>query len=348
MPLQESTIRAKRLMTLKRLIISHRGRAWRTKELADELNVSEDTISRDLKELSRDGSLPLITRGSTAGFTWELAPDYHPPLDPLVLDFADGAALYAAARLLWQQHDERNDAVRHALLQLISILPQPLSEHLETVVAERRSETASTDTTSIFAALSQGWLSGRIVELTYDPPNIPRYTCHFAPYLLEPSGIGHTLYFIGHSDPPGELRTYKLERIRAATLTSEPFEVPSDFDAIALRERAWGIMYGKGELVHVKLRFSQFVSRRVRETTWHTSQKLTDAHDGLIWEADIGDITEIRPWIRGWGAECEVLEPEELRDDLVREARRLALMYGISATNTQEEHSLFSDLFGED
>ena len=48
----------------------------------------------------------------------------------------DGAALYAAARLLWQQQDERNDAVRRALLQLIAILPEPLNMHLETMVKD--------------------------------------------------------------------------------------------------------------------------------------------------------------------------------------------------------------------
>lgn len=347
MPVHESTNRAKRLMTLKRRIISHPGKKWRTKELADELGVSEDTIFRDLTDMSGDGTLPLINDGVRANFTWQLSPNYHAPLEPLHLDYADGAALYAAARLLWQQQDERNDAVRDALLQLISILPEPLQGYLGAVVADGPQDTGMQDTTSIFGALSQGWLSGRVVELTYDPPNKQVYTCRFAPYLLEPSGIGYTLYFIGHSDPPNELRTYKLERIRAASLTKDTFTVPADFDGVALLRRAWGVMYGDTEPVHVKLRFSQYVSRRVRETTWHSSQTLTSVPEGLIWEADIGDITEIRPWIRGWGAECEVLEPQALRDELIQEARRLMLTYGISSS-TQDEHSLFSDLFGEE
>lgn len=346
MPAQDSTNRAKRLMTLKRMIVSQPGRKWRTKELADELGVSEDTIFRDLKDMSRDGTLPLISSGSTANFTWELSPDYRAPLESLHLDYADGSALYAAARLLWQQN-VHNDVVRIALLQLVSILPDPLREHLETVVAERTPQNPLPDLTQIFTALSQGWLSNRVVELTYDPPNKRVYTCRFAPYLLEPSGIGHTLYFIGYSDPPGELRTYKLERIRAAALTKDSFIVPNDFDPVDLLQRAWGIMYGNDEPVHVKLRFSQYVSRRVLETTWHASQTITAEPDGLIWEADIGDTTEIRPWIRGWGADCEVLEPLALRDEMVQETRRLMGTYGISPS-TQEDHSLFSDLFGEE
>jgi predicted DNA-binding transcriptional regulator YafY len=346
MPTQDAKIRAKRLMTLKRHIVSHPGRKWRTKELADELGVSEDTIFRDLSDMSGDGTLPLISEGLRANFTWQLSPDHRAPLEPLHLDYADGAAFYAAVRLLWQQN-VHNDVFRITLLQLVSILPDPLREHLETVVAARKPQNSLPNVTPIFIALSQAWLSRRVVELTYDPPQKRVYTCRFAPYLLEPSGIGHTLYFIGYSDPPGELRTYKLERIRAVTLTSDTFHVPDDFDPVDLLSRAWGVMYGDEDPVHVKLRFSQYVSRRVRETTWHSSQTLTDVPEGLIWEADIGDITEIRPWIRGWGADCEVLEPQELRDEMMREARRLALTYGIEPAS-QEEHSLFSDLFGEE
>lgn len=328
MPADDSMSRAKRLMTLERMIISNPGRKWRTKEFADALNVSEDTITRDLKELSYNGRLPLITPRTTAGFTWELDPDFHARLEPLHLDYADGAALYAAARLLWQQQDQRNDIVRHALLQLISILPEPVREHLEAVVTEHPPEAPTPDTTTIFGLLSQGWLSGRIVELTYDPPNRPSYTRRFAPYLLEPSGIGHTLYFIGYSDPPGALRTYKLERIRAATLTDEPFTVPSDFDGVALLKRAWGVNYGDADLVHVRLRFSAVASRRVRETIWHGSQVIEDLPDGsCIFTVQIGSTLELKPWIRQWGADVEVLAPQSLREEIANEARATASRY---------------------
>ncbi|MGO8948889.1 MAG: helix-turn-helix transcriptional regulator [Ktedonobacterales bacterium] len=329
MPAQESTNRAKRLLTLRQLIVSQPGRKWRTKELASRLNVSEDTVSRDLRDMSGDGTLPLISSGSTANFTWELSPDYRPPLEPLHLDYADGAALYAAARLLWQQQDERNDTVRDALLQLISILPKPLNMHLEAMVEGAAPQIAGQDATAIFKALSGGWLGGRIVELTYEPPNRPQYTRRFAPYLLEPSGIGHTVYFIGHSDPPGALRTYKLERIRAATLTNDSFTIPSDFGGVARLQNAWGINYGEGDPIEVRLRFTNTVSRRVRETTWHASQRIADLPDGgCLFTVQIGSALELKPWIRQWGPDVEVLTPQSLRDEIADEARATARIYG--------------------
>jgi predicted DNA-binding transcriptional regulator YafY len=351
MPAQDAFNRAIRLIQLERLLLDDPQRKWRTSEVARKLNVSVDTAFDDLQGLSLSGLVPLVSEGSTANFTWQVSPDARVSLPPLRLDYAQGAALYAAARLLSQQQDERNDTVRSALGALISVLPTPLRPQLEAVVTDLARPPVAGNVTDIFQTLSQAWLSRRVVTVDYDPPRRRRYTCRFAPYLLEPSGIGHTLYFIGHSDPPSELRTYKLERIRHAALTEETFIIPDDFDGIALLRRAWGVMYGDGDLETVKLRFSQFVSKRVRETRWHPSEKLTDTAEGLVWEAQIGDITEIRPWIRGWGADCEVLEPAGLRDEMIAEARRLARRYGIgqaSGASDGPDQGLLDALFGKE
>ncbi len=88
-------------------------------------------------------------------------------------------------------------------------------------------------------------------------------------------------------------------------------------------------MYGDEELVEVRLRFSHFVTKRVKETLWHPSQQINDTADGCEWTAQIGDTLEIENWIRGWGADCEVLAPQELRQSMAQQARRLAHMYGV-------------------
>lgn len=339
----------RRLNDLEQLLLSQPERRWRTSEIAQKLGVSEDTAMRDLVELSTSGRVPLY---NPTTFIWQVTPGSKATLPPLQLEYAQGAALYAAARLLSQQYDERNDHVRSAITQLISILPEPLRPHLQTIMLQLgETVQAPSNISSIFEALSQGWLLRRVVRLHYDPPHLTPYTCQFHPYLLEPSAIGRTIYFIGSSDPPQALRTYKLERVRHAELTKETFEIPDNFDGPALLRKAWGVMYGDGEAAHVKLRFTQFVSKRVRETRWHPSEVVTELPGGLTWEADIGDVTEIRPWIRGWGADCEVLEPASLREEMMREAQRLSKLYGIEpkgASGTGIDQSLFDDLFGEE
>lgn len=352
MPEQDSHKRAERLVKLVMMLIRQPERKWTTNEIAELMHVSVDTAFRDLQDLGRTGAVPLSSDGTRKAFIWFLLPESQAELPPLRLEYAEGAAMYAATRLLSQLHDGRNDSVNAAILHLIGVLPTPLRPHLETIARQLpQPEAARAHLSKIFDALSQGWLLRRVVKLHYEPPHINPYTCYFAPYLLEPSAIGRTLYFIGYSNPPQALRTYKLERVRYAELTKEEFEIPEDFDGPALLRKAWGVMYGDGEAAHVKLRFTQFVSKRVRETRWHPSEDVTELPGGLTWEADIGDVTEIRPWIRTWGADCEVLEPADLREEMMAEARRLARLYGIEskrASGDGPDQSLLDDLFGEE
>ncbi|HEY7122530.1 MAG TPA: WYL domain-containing protein [Ktedonobacterales bacterium] len=352
MPEQESVKRVERLVKLVILFIKQPERHWRTSEIAKLTHVSIDTAFRDLQDLSRTGALPLSSEGTTRDFVWFLLPESQAELPPLRLEYAEGAAMYAALKMLSQLHDGQNAAVNAAILHLIGVLPTPLRPHLEAIAKQQEQPAVAQDHLSnLFEALSQGWVLRRVVKLHYEPLHLTPYTCQFHPYLLEPSAIGRTLYFIGYSDPPKALRTYKLERVRYAELTKEPFEIPDDFDGLALLRKAWGVMYGDGEVARVKLHFTQFVSKRVRETRWHPSETVTHHPGGLLWEADISDVTEIRPWIRSWGADCEVLEPASLRKELIREAQRFSKLYGIEpkgASGTDREQSLFEDLFGEE
>jgi CRISPR-associated endonuclease/helicase Cas3 len=124
-----------------------------------------------------------------------------------------------------------------------------------------------------------------------------------------------------------DLRTYKLERIQKAELTDEPFTLSPDFDGPQLLKQAWGVMYGDEQPVEVRLRFSAEVTPRVRETRWHPSQHVRLTREGCEWSALIGDTLEIEPWIRTWGADCEVLAPDALRESIISHVRRASRLY---------------------
>lgn len=58
----------------------------------------------------------------------------------------------------------------------------------------------------------------------------------------------------------------------------------------------------------------------IRECTWHRSQKIEDELDGsIILTLPVTDLWEVKHWLIGFGAEAEVLEPAELRDDVKAE-----------------------------
>ncbi len=185
MPSTESANKAERIILMQALLLGQPGRQWRTREIADTFGISEDTAKRDLTYLSETGKVPLITSGVTANYAWKVMPESQATLPLLRLDYVQGAALYAATRLLSQQQDERNDAVHAAIISIVQILPGPLRPHLTTIARQVSAQSAARDNRSAaFNALSQGWLLRRVVKLTYEPAHGSVYSCRFAPYLL--------------------------------------------------------------------------------------------------------------------------------------------------------------------
>ena len=98
------------------------------------------------------------------------------------------------------------------------------------------------------------------------------------------------------------------------------------------------------------MRFGPNVLKRVMETRWHFSEDKHDDPDRpgyLIWRAKVADTLDMLPWIRGWGADCEVLEPKELRETLMGEAKAMAEQYGwFVSSQPGGKASTLDDFFG--
>jgi predicted DNA-binding transcriptional regulator YafY len=66
----------------------------------------------------------------------------------------------------------------------------------------------------------------------------------------------------------------------------------------------------------------------VRESNWHESQQIDELLDGgCVLRITVGSTQEMKPWIRQWGPDCEVLAPEALRQEIADEMRRAGARY---------------------
>ena len=311
-------------------LFQEQNRHWRTREIAERLGINEDTANNYLNDLSYSGILP-VTRESR-NTPWYLPEGAVIPRLELSLSHAEAVSFYLAGRLLAQTQDEENWHMTMALQKLIQALPPSLQEGRKILTELLLVDDAQRpNMSSIFQALASGWVNRQRVRLTYAPRGKREFDCFFDPYLLEPSAIGRTIYVLGHSSIGQALRSYKLERIKRAELTSQTFELSADFKGAEHLQQAWIVMYSEETPVRVRLRFSAEAASRVRETRWHPTQEITLTRDGCEWSALIGDTLEIEPWIRGWGAECEVLEPPELRETVMSHVRRSMEVYGLHA-----------------
>src|SRR5947207_3339907 len=189
MPKSDANTKADRLYRLQQLF-EQPGQRLRTCDIADKLGITDDTVKSYIDELSESGRLPLTKEGHY----WMLMEGGRIPLLKVHLNIHEASALYIAGRLLAQIHDERNMAVITALSKLVNALPEPLRAHQRAMIemAEQR-QVNQPDRSKIFSELTLGWALHKRVRLLYAPPGKRRFECSFAPYLLEPSGIGRTV-----------------------------------------------------------------------------------------------------------------------------------------------------------
>ncbi|HWQ11345.1 MAG TPA: WYL domain-containing protein [Roseiflexaceae bacterium] len=331
MPATES--RYERLDAIERRL-AQRPEGWTTGELARELGVDPSTIFRDLTLLESRGT-GLIQQGR------RYILDHRRSLHAVKLTSNEVLALYLAARLLSRHSDEHNPHVVKALEKLadsLSIRSPLMARHIAQAAAAVQERRTRREYVTALEALTQGWAERRKVRLRYRSYTKDETTERtFAPYFIEPSGIGYACYVIGHDDLRGTVRTLKVERIHEAQLTDERYVVPDDFDPQRLLASAWGVVWRAEGEIEVTLRFAPSVVRRVKESVWHHSQRIEDLPDGAcLFTVRVGSTLELKPWVRQWGSAVSVIGPPEFRDEIAAEVREMARLYGVCASEGQD------------
>ena len=283
-------------------------------DIARRLGVSKRTVYRDLESMSLDAELPIWQEGGR----WGLEDGAFLP--PLALTLDEAMTLFLAARILAKASDEHDSELIGAFVKLAEVLPPVLAEHVRATVDAYAATPTDERFTRVFRTLTEAWANRRVVEIDYGPgvydrDKPPRHA-RVRPYAIEPSALTRALYLVGFDEERAALRTFKVERILAASVTPETFVAPPSEQVARDMLRAWDVIADEPP-VRVVARFGADVAARVAETRWHPSQELEPQADGtLLWTATVSGSREIRSWLLGWGPNAEVLEPVELRNEV--------------------------------
>ena len=125
-----------------------------------------------------------------------------------------------------------------------------------------------------------------------------------------------SLYLVAAYEPEGKPYLFAVDRMRATKPRRDRFEYPDEqtYDPHRLFEGSFGIWQEPdGEPTEVELIFAQrpYLQRYLRERTWHPSQQFEELADGrLRLTFTVTSLVEVRPWIRSFGDDVEVLRPD--------------------------------------
>lgn len=217
-----------------------------------------------------------------------------------------------------------------AALKLESALPQGVREHIGSVMEHLEVRLPAAVRTegvdNLVEKLSDAITRRRICDLVYlsfyERKQI-RETVHPLRLIF----VQRAWYLLAWSVREGDIRTYKLARVKKLELNGGTFTPPPAARVDNHLGAAWS-MIPEGKLHDIHLHFSDKVAGNVAEVLWHPSQQVTWREDGsLEFTARVDGLGEITWWILGYGDEVRMLGPSELALRVRDMARRMAALY---------------------
>ena len=124
----------------------------------------------------------------------------------------------------------------------------------------------------------------------------------------------------------GKLKQYIIDKIVSVKSTGRKFE-KGGYSFSELFDHSWKSWLGTDKF-RVKLWLSPYWAERVRPRMLINEQRITKNDDGsIIFECTVNSLNEIAGWIVGRGEGVKVLEPPELKDQVISLARDVLSNY---------------------
>ena len=322
-------MRASRLVSLL-LLLQTRG-LLTAAELAAELEVSIRTVHRDVDALAESGVPIYAERGVHGGI--RLVDGYRTRLTGLTADEAEALFLSGipgpAAEL------GLGTVVAAARLKVLASLPGELRGRATRLVERFHLDASgwfqAGEPVPALSTLADAVWNGQRVDIDYDRGQT------IANRRLEPLGLvlkAGVWYVVALAD--GQARTYRVSRVKRATALEERFERPADFDLAAFWAESSAAYEREVPRVDVILRVDPDRLGHLRDAV---GSGAVDAADRLPEDDPAGWIRlrlrldwpdEVPARLLAAGSSIEVLDPPEIRDRLVRIARRVLERYGVA------------------
>ena len=319
-------MRASRLVNLLLLLQSRGGLT--ASELARELEVSVRTVHRDVEELSAAGVPIFAERGPLGGI--RLVDGYRTRLTGMTAEEAEGLFLSGlpgpAAQL------GLGTVVAAAQLKVMAALPPELRSRASRIVQRFHLDAAgwfqATESVPHLATLSAAVWSGHTVRIAYERGE------GTTERIVGPLGIvlkGGVWYVVGLVE--GQMRTYRVSRVRDAELLEDRVDRPDDFDLAAYWSESSAAYERQTPMIDVVVRIPedklwQLMTVFGRGTVNRAERLEAGDPAGILrLRMTLSWPDEVPGLLMAVGPNLEVLEQTEVRDKVIDRAGRLVARY---------------------
>ena len=319
-------MRASRLLTIMMLLQS-RGRMT-AEALAEELEISVRTVYRDIDQLSASGVPVYADVGRNGGFA--LLEGWRTRLTGLTPP--EAKALFLAGLPGPAAELGLGDAMADAELKLLAALPADWQDEARRVSSrfhlDPRGWFQPTETVEALRRVADAVWSERQIAVTYES------WTKVTDRILEPLGLvlkSGLWYMVAQHD--AQPRTYRLEAVRALTITDATFTRPKDFDLAAYWAESTAQFEKDVYIGTAEVRASERGVKRLKELnatyrrTIEESAAVPDQDGWIQVSIPIEETSWTASLFTRIGADLEVLSPPELREAMRDVATRMAALY---------------------
>lgn len=316
-------MRADRLLSIL-MLLQARGRMT-ARALAQELEVSERTIYRDMDALSVAGVPVYTERGPGGGC--QLIEDYQTRLTGLTDSEVQALAMLQTPRPL--QELGLGAPLRAAMLKVLASLPDARRDDDARVRLHVDPEPWSAEERPAVPLLSmvyEALVQQRRLRISRLAPFGSAVVRVVDPYgLVAKAGRWYLVCGDG-----GHTQTRRIDHLLEATPLDEPAIVPPDFDLAAHWERSWRALMRERPVYWVELRAQEALLPTLRRAFPGQREALDACQSDEGWctiRLPFGSLYAARERILGWGGAAVVLAPEALRATVADFARQTAARY---------------------
>ncbi|RUO63864.1 Predicted DNA-binding transcriptional regulator YafY, contains an HTH and WYL domains [Pseudidiomarina planktonica] len=291
-------------------------------------DVSVRTIQRDLNELS--DVFPLVTDERSKPYGWSFLADSPISLPSLDMPTALAVLLMEQQLKLLLPNAvlrklQGNFSAARKLLEDTASGYESWQQRVHVVprgVAVKPAEFQPLVLDAIYQAMEQGMQ----LQLSYNSRrNGEERKCSASPVGIVHRGA--VTYLICQFDGKDDIRQLALQRIISIKVSKARAKLPANFD---IRDYLHGARVANGltnKNARVVLKFSSNVGHHLYETPLNDTQQIQNNGDNLIVSADLKLTDELLWWLLSFGAQVEVIEPKELRDELGSQASAMIKFY---------------------
>jgi predicted DNA-binding transcriptional regulator YafY len=274
----DAGIRIERLMQIITIITHHpKGQALTKERLAEELEVNEKTIQRDIKYLNDRFSYQI--EYDKKGHSWKMLES--PTIPHIHLTNEEIFSLLLASVLVENTPFFKNASAHRAFDKILS----GLGPHWRELAQEWRESflpTAASSRTpqpAIVSHLQKAIQNRNTVLLDYDSRSSGRRDRLFAPYAFNMRGA--ICYVHGYLLDKGHFVSLATDRIYSI---EDKASFERDETAWSLYQSQRGVGgFSDGTAVSVQVRFAPEVAQNVKEQDWPDTLELIQDPDGSVW-----------------------------------------------------------------